>query len=179
MRINLNYCVLGTIATALLCSNDHSLYAPTYRGWTSCLISFVWDQSTSQERVESDTIQKEKFLPTMVLGPTVMRFEVYCSTDLPNHAWWKLSYLDYLYTYMYFCYQCIQWYKFETDEVSVFYLVNVLFCVTYWNIPIYCTNSEKTHKSCVCFQYSTRSGICMLKANTGLVCLFAICAIEI
>ena len=38
---------------------------------------------------------------------------------------------------------------------SVFCLVNVLFCVTYWNI-IYkcCTNSKETHKSCACFQYA-------------------------
>ena len=37
---------------------------------------------------------------------------------------------------------------------SVFSLVNVLFCVTYWNIYLYCTNSKETSKSCVCFQHS-------------------------
>ena len=65
---------------------------------------------------------------------------------------------------------------------SVFCLVNVLFCVTYWNI-IYkcCTNSKETYKSCVCFQHaskakhSTRSGICTLKASTGPMRLFVIC----
>ena len=42
----------------------------------------------------------------------------------------------------------------------------------------------ETHTSCVCFQHAnTRSGrmfghLCMLKANTGLVCLFAICTEE-
>ena len=29
----------------------------------SSLVSFVWDQSIFQERVEGDTIQNEKFLP--------------------------------------------------------------------------------------------------------------------
>ena len=69
---------------------------------------------------------------------------------------------------------------------SVFCLVNVLFCVTYWNI-IYkcCTNSKETHKSCACFQhantakYSTWSGICTLKASTGPMRLFVICKIYI
>ena len=37
---------------------------------------------------------------------------------------------------------------------SVFCLVNALFCVTYWNIYLYCTNSKETHKSCVCFQHA-------------------------
>ena len=31
----------------------------------SCLISFVWDQPTCQERVESDKIENEKFLLTV------------------------------------------------------------------------------------------------------------------
>ena len=70
------------------------------------------------------------------------------------------------------------------DSVSC--LVNVLFCVTYWNISnIYCTNCKETHKSCACFQHAnTRSSrmfgrVCMLKASAGLVCLFAICTIAI
>ena len=68
----------------------------------------------------------------------------------------------------------------------VFCLVNVLFCVTYWNI-IYqcCTNSKETHKSCACFQHantakhSTWSDICTLKASTGPWRLFVICKIYI
>ena len=46
-----------------------SLYAPIYLGWASCLISFVWDQSTCQERSESDKIQNEKFLPKWDSNP--------------------------------------------------------------------------------------------------------------
>ena len=69
---------------------------------------------------------------------------------------------------------------------SVLCLVNVLFCVTYWNI-IYkcCTNSKETHKSCACFQHantakhSAWSGICTLKASTGPMRLFVICKIYI
>ena len=37
---------------------------------------------------------------------------------------WKLYYLNDIYTYMLFQYQCIHWYKFENDEV--FCLVNIL-----------------------------------------------------
>ena len=63
---------------------------------------------------------------------------------------------------------------------SVICLVNVLFCVTYWNKCIF-ENNKETHRSCACFQLAnTRPGrmfcrVCMLKASTGLVCLFAIC----
>ena len=39
-----------------------------------------------------------------------------CSTDWTNRAWWKLYYLNDLYTYMYFRYQCIHWDKFENDK---------------------------------------------------------------
>ena len=69
---------------------------------------------------------------------------------------------------------------------SVFCLVNVLFCVTYWNIiHKCCTNSKETHKSCACFQHantvkhSTWSGICTLEASTGPMRLFVICKIYI
>ena len=57
----LNYLVLGISTAAIFPSNDHSLYASICLGWTSCLISFVLDQSTCQERVKSDKIQNEKF----------------------------------------------------------------------------------------------------------------------
>ena len=57
VRTLLNDRVLGTSTTAVFLSNDHSLYEPIYIGWTPCLISFVWAQSTCQEGVESDKIQ--------------------------------------------------------------------------------------------------------------------------
>ena len=62
VRTLLDYRVLGTNTDTGFLSNDHSLYAPIYFGWTSCLISFAWDQSTSQERVESDKMPNEKNL---------------------------------------------------------------------------------------------------------------------
>ena len=46
---------------------------PIYIGWTSCLISFVWDQSTCQERIESDKIQNEKLLSIVGHEPTTLR----------------------------------------------------------------------------------------------------------
>ena len=61
-RTLLNYHVLGTSTASVFLSNDHSLYAPIYLGWTSCLILFALDQLTCQERVESDKIQNEKIL---------------------------------------------------------------------------------------------------------------------
>ena len=77
----LNYRVLGTSAAAIFLSNDHSLYAPIYFGWMSCLISFEWKQSTCQERVESEIIQNEKFLLKVGLEPTALRSEFWCSTN--------------------------------------------------------------------------------------------------
>ena len=56
VRTLLNYRVLGTNTAAIFLSNDHSLYAPIFLGLTTCLIFFVWDQSTYQKRVESDKI---------------------------------------------------------------------------------------------------------------------------
>ena len=41
VRTLLNYRVLGTITATVFLSNDHSLYALKYLGWTSCLISFA------------------------------------------------------------------------------------------------------------------------------------------
>ena len=43
-RTLLNYRIQGTSTAAIFVSNDHSVYAPIYLGWTLCLISFVWDQ---------------------------------------------------------------------------------------------------------------------------------------
>ena len=61
-----------------------------------------------------------------------------------------------------------------------------MYCfVLHIGIYPYCTNSKKTHTSCACFQHAhTRSGrmfgrVCMLKASSGLVCLFPICKIFI
>ena len=57
-----------------------------------------------------------------------------------------------------------------------------MYCfVLHIGINVYFTNNKETHRSCACFQRAnTRSGrmfgrVCMLKASTGLVCLFAIC----
>ena len=62
VRTLLNYRILGTSIAAIFFQ-----MIIIYLRWTSCLISFVWDQSTCQERVESDKIQNEKFLPTVGL----------------------------------------------------------------------------------------------------------------
>ena len=72
--------------TSRLLKLSFSLYAPMYLGWASCLISFAWDQSTCQERVESDKIQNEQFLPTVGLEPTTLSLEVWCSTYCASRA---------------------------------------------------------------------------------------------
>ena len=95
VRTLLNNVDLGTSTTAIFLSNDYSLYALILLGWTSCLISFVWDQSTCQESVQNDKIQNEKFLPTVGFEPTTLRFEVWCSTDWASRAWCKPCYLRY------------------------------------------------------------------------------------
>ena len=66
--------------TSRLLKLSFSLYAPTLLGWTSCLISFTWDQSTWQERVGSDKIQNEKFLVhsgTRTLNPSIPSLMLY------------------------------------------------------------------------------------------------------
>ena len=56
-------------------------------------------------------------------------------------------------------------------------------CVLHIGIYLHCTNSNVTPKSYACFQHAnTRSDrmfgcVFMLKASTGLVCLFAFCTI--
>ena len=130
VRTCLNYRVLGTSTAAIFLSNDHSLYAPLFLEWSSCLISFSWDQSTCQERVESNKIQNEKFLPTVFLEPTTLGCEVGWSTDWASRACWKL-YLNDLITYMYSQYECIHCYRYEKDEGE-----HILSCKNKTNHPI-------------------------------------------
>ena len=121
---------------------------------TSCLISFAWDQPIFHEHVESDEIQNEKVLPTVGLEPTTLRFKVWISSDLACTACWNL------FIYMTVLHTCTP----ETNvyivistrmvKESVFCLVNVLFCATYWNIYLYYTNSKETHDAFVCFQHA-------------------------
>ena len=81
VHILLNYRILGTSTAAICRSNDHSLNAPKYLGWMSCLISFVLHQLTCQERIDNETMQKEKFF-TVGLEPTTLISEVWCSINL-------------------------------------------------------------------------------------------------
>ena len=56
----LKYRVLGISTAAIFLPNDHSLHVPIYLGWLSCMLSFVWHQSTCQVRVESEKMQNEQ-----------------------------------------------------------------------------------------------------------------------
>ena len=70
----------------------------------SYLISFVWHQSTCQERVEIEKMENEKFLLTVGLEPKALGLK---SDALPTELTglrWKLYYLNDLYVYMYFLY---------------------------------------------------------------------------
>ena len=78
-------------------------------------------------------------------------------------------------SYMYFQYQCIHCYKFEIDEAEriLSWKWTVLcYILEYISILYKC---KETHKSWICLQHanttkhSTWSGICMLKASTGLM----------
>ena len=93
--------------------------------------------------------------------------------------------LNGLITYMYSKYQCLPCYKYQNYEVerNLSCKCTVLCYILEYNE--YCTNNKETHKSCACFQHAnTRScrmfgSVCMLKASTWLLCLFAICTIFI
>ena len=76
----------GISTVAIFLSNDHSLYAPIYLRWMSCLISFEWYQSTCQERVKSDKMQNEKLVRTVRFKPKSLRSKVWCSTNWANRA---------------------------------------------------------------------------------------------
>ena len=49
---------------------------------------------------------------------------------------------------------------------NVVSFVHVLFCVTGWNIYIYCTNCKKTHTSCVCLQHANHDQTFYLVRST-------------
>ena len=82
VRTLLNYRILRTSTSVIFLSNGHSLYTPLYFGLKSSLISFAWDQSTCQVRVESDKIQNEKCLPTVGFEPTTLFGLLYVSITL-------------------------------------------------------------------------------------------------
>ena len=147
-----------TSTTTIFLSNDHSLYAPILP-LMNVMLDFNLEPIDMQGRVQSDKIQKE-FLLTVGLEPTTLRCVARCSTELPG-LWSKLCYHKDFYTYMYFRYQCIYWYKFGNDEVE-----RILSCtctvLLHIGIYLHLTNSKDTHKSCICFQHaeyelSTRS----------------------
>ena len=106
----LNTHVLGTNTAAIFLSNDHSLYAPINRRRMSCMISFVWHQTICQERIESG--KNEKWKNSCTQWDSNLQPWDLMSDALPTELTGlrcKLYYLNdlYIYTYMYFLYQCI------------------------------------------------------------------------
>ena len=92
-----------------------SMHIHIYLGWMSCLISFVWHQSTCQERIESE--KKPKMKNSCSQWESNPQPWALKSDALPT----ELTCLDVnydLYVHMYFLYQCIRWFKFENDEVE-------------------------------------------------------------
>ena len=85
--------------------------------------------------------------------------------------------------YMDLRYKCIHLYKFENDEIErILSCKCTVLCYTLEDsyivqiakrrtTPLFAFKMQNTIKHFTC------SGICMLKANTGLVHLFAICTI--
>ena len=97
-------------------------------------------------------IQNEKLFPTVGLELTSLIFVGRGSTDWVSRAWWKTLLLKWTLTNMNFGYQWIHWYKYKAWwSLSICCGIQVMQCVTYWNISI---NSKKTQKSCVCFQHA-------------------------
>ena len=95
----------------------------------------------------------------MGLEPKTLRFQVWCSTDWASRACCMLSVLM---TLLHTCTLNTNVYIVISTRImkdSVFCLVNVLFCVTYWSIYEYCTNSNETHTSCFPFNMQTRTNI--------------------
>ena len=81
MRTLLNYRVLGTI-TATLFSFKWSFSLCTYIPRMDVMLDFIcMGPVDRKERIGSDEIQNEKFLPTVGLEPTTLRFQVWCSND--------------------------------------------------------------------------------------------------
>ena len=88
---------------------------------------------------------------------------------------WKLYYLNDLYTYMYFRYQYVHWYKLENGGVE-----RILSC----KCTVLCFILEYSYivqiakkRTSPVFAFNMQNTICILKANTGLVRLFANCTI--
>ena len=121
-----------------------------------CLNSFVWTQSTCQERVESGKTQNEKFLPRVGLGHR--HWDSYAGplTDWASRIWALSFYID-LYTYMFFRYQCINWYNMFEALWNRTYFVQFMYCIVlHTEIYLYPTNSTMMQKSCV-FAFNTQT----------------------
>ena len=146
----------------------------------TCLISFVWDQSTSQERIESGKIQNQKSFVNSGTRSHSLRFVARFSTDwasraLINAALSKLP-LN-IHVLPITMHICINWYKFANEDVER--ILHAHCVVLHFGIYLYLTNIKETHKSCVCFQlahatkHSTLSGnvwSCTLKTITTSLC---------
>ena len=156
------------------------------------LDSICIDQSTCQERVESDKIQNKKSLSTGGLEATTLRILAWCSTDWTTWALMTAFYYSELHTYMYmyFWYQCIYWYTLENDEEEriLSCTSTQLFCVAYYNISMlgkYQRDAQvlrlfstcKTRPNYLPDQVEYLVVFCMLKTNTWLLRLFVICPI--
>ena len=121
----------------------------------SCLLNtLVWDQSTCKERIESDQIQNEKYLLTVGLEPTTLRFVAWYSTDWANRVLGKAVLLK-----CPFIHTCtsntnvLYWYNFKNDEVQRILSGRcTVLCYIFEYACIYIPNSKKTHKPCVCYQ---------------------------
>ena len=66
---------------------------------------------------------------TVGFEPRILRFVTRCLTDWASRDWWNLFFNSDLYTYMYFRYQCIHWYKFDDDERKrILFYACTIFC---------------------------------------------------
>ena len=125
-----------------------------YLGWMSCLISIeiLSDHSSCQERVGSDKIENEKFLPTVGLEPATLRFVACCTTDWATQVSMKAIILKwplYIHVLPISIYTLVYVWGWWSRAYFVLYMYCIVLPI---EIYLYWTNSKMIHKSCLCFQ---------------------------
>ena len=129
---------------------------------------------------------KWKILANRRIRSSTMRFEVWCSTNWANRALMKVvpfKWSIYKHVLPMPMYTFIHWYRFENNEVERILSCKCTVLCYIFEYSYYVQRAKRCKSSVFAFhlqipdQLESLIVFCMLKANTGLVCLFAICTI--